>query len=218
LRVEKLYIDGVLDTMSNDLLSSKEKGFFPTEIEFYRLIPFMPDYYKSSSDLIGLWTILELGYLPSFKRIFISYSFKDRVFANTCYERLTLMGVEARIFEIDSPFSFTKVYMHSVISEIDRMMFIASKNSLTSDACHFELTQCIERIRQSDESERLIVIRLDDYVLAANIHGIIDPERKKNFQFLRDLISLINQYTDPALNLRVIDKLLKEIIEKTLKV
>jgi hypothetical protein len=60
------------------------------------------------------------------------------------------------------------------------------------------------------------VIRIDDYVLNVNLEGIIDEERKKNIKFLRNHASLRN-HCEGFSNLRSIDKLMRDVIEKTLK-
>lgn len=217
IRVEKLNHEGVLSNMTNDLISNKEKGFFPNESEFCQLINRIPEFYQSSQDFVALWKILDYNSLPGFKNIFISYSFKDAETVKAFHERFLLMGINVRRYEEDNPVVLNKMYMSSAIATADRMLFFASKHSLTSDPCHFELSLCIETIRKTGESERLIVIRLDDYVVNVDLFGIIDEVRSKNFNFLQNHASLGNKYKVEDASLRNIDNLIKEIIEKSLK-
>ncbi len=77
-----------------------------------------------------------------FQSVFISYSFEDKEFANTINDFLRRKGVFTFLWEKNSIGGESLDYiMESGIKEKDRVLFIASENSIKSKACQFELTQ-----------------------------------------------------------------------------
>lgn len=81
-----------------------------------------------------------------FSSVFISYSFKDKLFVNRLNDSLVKNGVNTFLWEKDAPFGESlKNIMFENVHKYDRVLFVASANSLKSQACHYELTQAREK-------------------------------------------------------------------------
>jgi len=219
IRIKKLYDDGVLATTEHDLIDNKEKNLFPSDDEFYRFCKSTTDFYQNSNVFLDLKNILELNPLPNHRKVFISYSSDDSEIVNTFYERLMLMGIDAQLYERDLPLGSNKVYMDKMVREADRMLFFASINSFRSDACHIELKKSIEMIRQMNDPNRIIVIRLDDYLITEDLLNVTDEDRRSNILFLKDKIGVGNSFLhkDPY-PLRKVDELLNKIVDKSIRI
>jgi uncharacterized protein YjbI with pentapeptide repeats len=77
-----------------------------------------------------------------FKSVFISYSFKDKTVAHLLNEELSKRGIKTFLWEKDAPGGHTlKDIMSSNIKRHDRILFIASSNSIRSQACQYELSE-----------------------------------------------------------------------------
>lgn len=77
-----------------------------------------------------------------FKTVFISYSFKDKAFANLLNTELNKRGIKTFIWEKDAPGGHTlEEIMSGNITKHDKVLFIASENSIKSKACQFELSE-----------------------------------------------------------------------------
>lgn len=126
--------------------------------------------------------------------VFISYSLKDSEIAKNINEFLKSKDVTTFLWENDAPGGKTlKDIMKSNIDSKDRLLFIASENSLKSKACHFELTQGREK---QDKLWKTILfpIHLDDFLFRVE-YDEIRPKVKRdefweNIQELRDINSL----------------------------
>ena len=97
--------------------------------------------------------ILFANSIETYNSIFISYSVKDRTFANKLNDRLNSYLIKTFLWEKDAPFGKPlKEIMSENINKYDRILFIASENSLRSPACQFELSN--GRLKQ----EKLLII------------------------------------------------------------
>jgi len=129
-----------------------------------------------------------------FQSIFISYSFKDKAFAKQINEELNKKGIMTFLWEKDSPGGATlKEIMSGNINAKDRILFIASKDSLKSSACQFELSEGRKKQNLTWENV-LFPIHVDNYLFELkkdNIRPIeVQDEYWKNICELRDLNSL----------------------------
>lgn len=74
--------------------------------------------------------------------VFISYSFKDKIFAVKLNQSLRAKGVLTFLWEKDAPRGrpLKRIMMENV-KKFDRLLFIASSNSIKIQACQFELSE-----------------------------------------------------------------------------
>ena len=138
--------------------------------------------------LVGLTTKIK------FQSIFISYCFEDKEFANRINEELKQKGILTFLWEKDSPGGKQlKHIMSSGIQEKDRLLFIASKNSLKSKACQFELSEGRKK-QESIWEDVLIPIHIDNYLFEIKKDKIrpieIQTEYWQNITELKMLNSL----------------------------
>jgi uncharacterized protein YjbI with pentapeptide repeats len=138
--------------------------------------------------LIGLTSKIE------FQSIFISYSFADKAFANLVNDELMRKGILTFLWEKDAPGGKTlKKIMEKGVKEKDRVLFIASKNSLKSGACHFELTEGRKKQEKTWE-DVLFPIHVDNYLFEVTKDDIrpieVKDEYWKNIEELKSLNSL----------------------------
>jgi uncharacterized protein YjbI with pentapeptide repeats len=129
-----------------------------------------------------------------YQSIFISYSFKDKEFANAINTELVKRGIFTFLFEKDSPAGKTlRSIMNEGIKQKDRVLFIASRSSLRSIACQFELSE--GRSKQEELwQEVLFPIHIDDYLFQVEFDQIRPVEKRddywKNIEELRATNSL----------------------------
>jgi hypothetical protein len=129
-----------------------------------------------------------------FQSIFISYSFKNKYFAKRINDELFKKGIITFLWEKDSPGGKTlKEIMTKGVSEKDRVLFIASEDSLKSAACQFELTEG-RRKQEKIWEDVFVPIHIDNYLFKIkkeNIRPIeVQEEYWKNVSELRNLNSL----------------------------
>lgn len=125
---------------------------------------------------------------------FISYSFKDKEFAQALNQRLLMKGVITFLWEKDAPGgrSLTKIMSENVYKH-ERLVFIASKNSIRSEACQFELSE--GRKKQDKNWETILFpIHIDNYLFDVELEDIRPREKQneywKNIQELRSVNSI----------------------------
>lgn len=138
--------------------------------------------------LIGLTSKIE------FQSIFISYSFADKQFAKIINEELVRKGILTFLWEKDAPGGKQlKKIMEKGVKEKDRVLFIASKDSLKSEACHFELTQGRKKQEKTWE-DVLFPIHIDNYLFEVSKDKIrpieVQDEYWKNIEELKSLHSI----------------------------
>lgn len=108
----------------------------------------------------------------NFQTVFISYSFKDEEFARALDHILMMSGVKAWFWERDAPGGKRlKKIMAENIDKHDRLLFIASKNSLKSKACHYELKEGREK-QDKEWNDIYFPIHIDDYLFAVRKEDI----------------------------------------------
>lgn len=136
-----------------------------------------------------------------FQSIFISYSFNDKVFAKRINDELLKKGIITFLWEKDSPAgqSLTKI-MTDGVRKKDRVLFIASKDSLRSKACQFELSEGRSKQEKLWE-DVLFPIHIDNYLFSIEKENIRPKEMQeeywKNITELRTLNSLdFSQFLD----------------------
>jgi uncharacterized protein YjbI with pentapeptide repeats len=167
---------------------------------------------------------VELTSKLEFQSIFISYSFADKRFANKINNELNKRGILTFLWEKDSPGGKPlKEIMSKGVDSKDRVLFIASENSLKSEACQFELSEGRRKQEKSWETV-LFPIHIDDFLFNVNQEQIRPIEKKeeywKNIEELRRINSIsftnfsnINNVDDRAFNkvlMRLITGLRKE--------
>ncbi len=116
-----------------------------------------------------------------YQTVFISYSFKDKIFANKLNKSLTNKGVSTFLWEKDAPGgkNLSKI-MKDNIKDKDRLLFIASKDSIKSKACHFELTQ--GRLKQEISwEETLYPIHIDHFLFDIEKENIKPKEKQDEY-------------------------------------
>jgi uncharacterized protein YjbI with pentapeptide repeats len=126
--------------------------------------------------------------------VFISYSLKDSTIAHRINDLLKKSEVTTFLWERDAPGGITlKSIMKSSIEAKDRLLFIASENSLKSEACHFELS---EGRKKQDKLWKTILfpVHLDDFLLSIDYESIRPRHKREeywqNILELRDINSL----------------------------
>jgi len=81
-----------------------------------------------------------------YSSLFISYSFKDKSFVIKLNEVLCENGVNTFLWEKDAPYGESlEDIMFENVHKYDRVLFVASENSLKSQACQYELSQAREK-------------------------------------------------------------------------
>jgi len=116
--------------------------------------------------------IFSLTQRIEFQSVFISYSFKDRQFAKRLNDSLLSKGVITFLWEKDAPPGKTlKKIMKENVKKHDRIIFIASIDSIRSKACQFELTE--GRHKQAELwTEIFFPIHVDNYLFEVEKYDI----------------------------------------------
>jgi len=117
----------------------------------------------------------------NYHKVFISYSFKDKVFAKRLNEALRLKGVSTFLWENDAPGGKRlKTIMSENIQEYDKLLFIASENSIKSPACQFELTEA--RDKQNKLWKTIYFpIHIDDFLFKVKKDDVRPREKQDEF-------------------------------------
>lgn len=146
--------------------------------------------------------LIDLTSKIEFQSIFISYSFKDKQFAKTINEILNRRGIMTFLWEYDSPGGKSlKNIMTSNIKDKDRVLFIASKDSIKSKACQFELSKGREK-QEITWNDVLFPIHIDNFLFDLEKEQIRPIENQdeywKNIEELRKLNSLdFSEFVNP---------------------
>lgn len=141
-------------------------------------------------------------------KIFISYSFKDEIFAEMLNQQLINSGITTFFWKKDAPGGKRmKEIMADKIREYDYFLFISSENSLKSESCHFEIAEARKKY-QITWKNTLLPIHIDDFFLQVEEMRIPTANRKlfwENISELREFHSLsfqpINSDTDGKINI-----------------
>lgn len=122
-----------------------------------------------------------------FQTVFISYSFKDKAFASLLNGKLRTKGVNTFLWQENAPGGkyLTKI-MSENIQKHDRLLFIASKDSIKSKACHFELTKGREKYEKTWEIV-LFPIHIDNYLFEIEKVDIPPKNREDYWENIQEL-------------------------------
>lgn len=145
-----LYCKMDLDTLkiSEDLPSNTLKKIFGIEIPDVQTI------------------IKENVSTVDFHSVFISYSFQDYKFALKLNEALLSKGIKTFFWQRNAPAGRRlKDIMASNIKTYDKLLFVASKDSLKSEACQFELQEARKKYYKN-WGNIFIPIHIDDYLFS----------------------------------------------------
>ena len=129
-----------------------------------------------------------------YQSIFISYSFKDKQFAKNLFDQLKLKNIETFLWEYDAIGGETLPnIMSNNIKNKDRILFIASANSIKSKACQFELSQ--GRKKQAESWKNVLFpIHIDNFLFEVKKDDIrpkeFQDEYWENIEELKNLNSL----------------------------
>lgn len=125
--------------------------------------------------LIGLTSKIE------FQSIFISYSFNDKEFAKIINEELRRRGILTFQWEKDSPGGKSlKKIMSTEVKAKDRILFIASSNSLKSEACQFELSEGRKKQNQTWQ-DVFFPIHIDNFLFEVEKEQIRPIEKQEEY-------------------------------------
>lgn len=157
-----------------------------------------------------------------YQTIFISYSFEDKIFASALNHKLKAKGIFTFLYEKDAPGGKRiKKIMIEGVKKHDRLLFIASKNSITSKACQFELSE--GRKKQEDNWETIFYpIHLDNYLFELTKEDIrpksMQEEYWENITELKEVHSLdFSSYNNESLNNLEFDSAVKKLIKELRK-
>jgi len=125
---------------------------------------------------------------------FISYSFKDKEFALALNQALLMKGVVTFLWEKDAPGGKPVLtIMSENVQKHERLVFIASKNSIRSEACQFELSEG-RRKQERNWETILFPIHIDPFLFEVKPEDIRPREKREeywtNIQELRAINSL----------------------------
>ncbi len=152
--------------------------------------------------------------------VFISYSLKDGFIADQINNYLKKEGVTTFLWERDAPGGQQlKTIMKANVNSKDRLLFIASQNSLKSEACHFELT---EGRKKQDKLWKTILfpIHVDNFLFEIEYDQVRPKKMREEFweniQELRDINSLdfqlFNQPETFDINQKEFESIMKKLI------
>ena len=125
--------------------------------------------------------------------VFISYSFTDKVIAHRLNEALQRRGAFTFLWEKDSPAGQRlKKIMVNNVHKFDKLLFIASKHSLKSEACHFELTN---GRKKQDKNWDIVLfpVHIDSFLFSVDPDDIPRKNRAEfwtNIEELREINSM----------------------------
>lgn len=166
--------------------------------------------------------ILELTTKIEFQSVFISYSFNDKTFAKLLNDALKCKGIITFLWEKDAPGGKgLKKIMKENIRKHDRILFIASENSIRSKVCQFELT---EGRRKQEEfwTDIFFPIHIDNYLFKVEKEEIkprsVQDEYWENICALKDINSLdFTDYNKPNYNRDQFDDMIFKLVKELKK-
>jgi uncharacterized protein YjbI with pentapeptide repeats len=125
--------------------------------------------------------ISEMSTKMEYKKIFISYSFKDQIFARALNEVLKKNGVKTFLWENDAPGGqYLEDIMSKNVYNHDIMLFIASEHSLKSKACQFELST--GRKKQEETWQNVFFsVHIDNYLFEVKQNQIRPIDKAEEY-------------------------------------
>ncbi|MBA3283934.1 MAG: toll/interleukin-1 receptor domain-containing protein, partial [Nitrosopumilus sp.] len=165
-----IYYDSYVDNV-------RPKNTVPNESDFYKYVR-KSSYFTDTPAVIKLKNLLKIGDAGGLKSVFISYSFKDEIFAKKLHDSFIKRGVKVFLFQKDDPNGPLKDIMKDGVNKHDVLLFIASKDSIKSSACHVEITEGRKKHERTWSQQILLPIRIDNYVLDVRYDDIPEIENK----------------------------------------
>ena len=154
-----------------------------------------------------------------FKTVFISYSFKDKLFADLLNTELNKRGIKTFIWEKDAPGGHTLTEIMSTnIKKHDKILFIASANSIKSPACQYELTE--GRKKQVGTWDPIFFpVHIDDFLFNVEkdqIRPISKAEEYwENIEELKKIKSIdFRKFNTPNYNVIELNKAMSSVIRE----
>ena len=152
----------------------------------------LQEYFNINDPLIKD-TINKITTKVEYKRVFISFSFKDIKFAKRLHRELSGRGVICFFWMKDAPPGEPlEDIMTSNIKATDKILFIASEQSIKSPACQFEISQGRKKQEETWE-DILFPIHIDNYLFEVEKNKIRPVDKAdeywKNIEELRRINS-----------------------------
>ncbi|HEY5884017.1 MAG TPA: toll/interleukin-1 receptor domain-containing protein [Pyrinomonadaceae bacterium] len=188
-----------VDTQDNYVRDSKRMGAFPSDRAFLKLARESPQFLNSRA-VMELQSLLRVRPLSDYYSVFICFSVKDEPFAKSISDCLKKRGVDAYFFREDHRPGEIKSVEKKEIAERDKILFVASENSITSTECQEELslgmTQRKNRLndpnKQSKVKDIFVPITIDQFIF--NVGEAELESRVNNWQEAWRNLNLIRQH------------------------
>jgi uncharacterized protein YjbI with pentapeptide repeats len=116
-----------------------------------------------------------------FKNVFISFSFKDKKIAERIQKELISKGIRTFFWVKDAPpGELLEDIMLTNVRSHDKVLFIASKDSIKSPACQFELSE--GRRKQNETWENILFpVHIDDFLFTVTKNQIRPVEKVEEY-------------------------------------
>jgi hypothetical protein len=144
---------------------SKRMGVFPNR-SFFQLV--RKSYlFINGQAVLDLKKLLRIGSLKNYFSVFICFSARDEAFAKKLSDCLKKRGVDTYFFKEDHRVGTIKSVEQAEIAQRDKIVFIASKNSIASEECQEELSLGLRKRQEalnrpdSDQALRDIFVPID---------------------------------------------------------
>jgi TIR domain len=194
---------GFVNTRNSYVRDSKRIGAFPSDRAFSSLAR-ESSLFSNSRVVLELRRLLRVKALTDYNSVFICFSVKDESFAKKISDSLKKRGVDTYFFREDHRPGDIKSVEKKEITERDKILFIASENSITSNECQEELTLGItERQRRATEltektklKDIFVPITIDGYIWEADEAKL--ESRLTNFREGWRNLQIIRQQVTPS--------------------
>ncbi|OJV55330.1 MAG: hypothetical protein BGO31_20580 [Bacteroidetes bacterium 43-16] len=175
-------------------------------------------YFKINSKTNIKKTVSRMTNQVKFSTVFISYSFKDSLIAERINTSLNREGIRTFLWKKDAPGGKPlEEIMSAGISSHDKLLFIASENSIKSKACQFELTAARKKQEQSWQNV-FFPIMIDDFIFKVKKSQIRPIEYAddywKNIEEIRNVNMLdFTEFTTDVYDEDMLGISLRKIVE-----
>lgn len=161
---------------------------------------------------------MEIGY----RTVFISYSFKDGVFAKAVQGILERHNVKCFLWEKDAPGGeYLEDIMSRNVQDHEVLLFISSQHSLKSKACQFELSEGRKKLDQTWKN-MFFPIHIDNFLFEVKENQIRPIEMQKEYWSNISELKRVNSkdfsaYNQGEINAKQLEKDVANHIIKYLK-
>jgi hypothetical protein len=176
---------------------SKRMGVFPTPKSFFTLVR-KSSLFTNAQAVLDLKKLLRILNLKDYFSVFVCFSARDEAFAKKLSDSLKKRGVDTYFFKEDHRPGTIKAVEQAEIAQRDKIVFIASQNSISSEECQEELSLGIrkrqEALNRPDNDTAIrdifVPVTIDNYIwtLSENELERILPnanEAWKNIKIIR---------------------------------